>query len=142
MTTLTEEELEDVLKRNPELKVATAPPKVTKPHKYNAIRTEYGGVKYASKKEAAQAQKLGLMVKAGEIDFYLRQVPFDLGAGITYRADFVTFKYETVEDEDIVDILLCWQVRVIEVKGMSTLAWKLKHKLFKEKYPNLRLEVV
>jgi hypothetical protein len=33
-------------------------------------------------------------------------------------------------------------VTVYEVKGMETPEWKLKHKLFKAKYPNLTQEII
>ena len=102
--------------------------------KYNAVPTTYNGVVYASKKEAAFAQELDLKLKAGEVDYILRQVPFDLGAGIIYRADFVTITKYTQQYH--------WNVVVYEVKGMETPAWKLKHKLFKDKYPLIALEVV
>ena len=105
--------------------------------KYNAVPTTYNGVVYASKKEAAFAQKLDLRLKAGELDYVLRQVPFDLGAGIIYRADFVTLSKETVDYG-----VIRWDITVYEVKGMETPAWKLKHKLFKDKYPLIALEVV
>ena len=104
--------------------------------KYNAVPTVYNGIRYASKKEAAFAQKLDLRLKAGELHYVLRQVPFDLGAGIIYRADFVTLKMDGHPDG------ICWLVTVYEVKGMETPAWKLKHKLFKNKYPLIALEVV
>ena len=105
--------------------------------KYNAVPTTYNGVVYASKKEAAFAQKLDLRLKAGELDYVLRQVPFDLSAGIIYRADFVTLSKETVDYG-----VIRWDITVYEVKGMETPAWKLKHKLFKDKYPLIQLEVV
>ena len=105
--------------------------------KYNAVPTTYNGVVYASKKEAAFAQKLDLRLKAGELDYVLRQVPFDLSAGIIYRADFVTLSKETVDYG-----VIRWDITVYEVKGMETPAWKLKHKLFKDKYPLIALEVV
>ena len=105
--------------------------------KYNAVPTTYNGVVYHSKKEAAFAQKLDLRLKAGELDYVLRQVPFDLSAGIIYRADFVTLSKETVDYG-----VIRWDITVYEVKGMETPAWKLKHKLFKDKYPLIALEVV
>ena len=69
-----------------------------KPHranKYNVAPKEeriYNGVLYASKKESLQAADLDLQVKAGEIDFWLRQVPIRLPGGKIYKVDFVTFK--------------------------------------------------
>jgi len=112
--------------------------------KYNAVPTTYNGVVYASKKEAIFAQKLDLRLKAGELDYVLRQVPFDLGAGIIYRADFVTLKNQGMRSFWVGEkkSIGLWEVTVYEVKGMETPAWKLKHKLFKDKYPLIALEVV
>jgi hypothetical protein len=35
-----------------------------------------------------------------------------------------------------------YEITVYEVKGMETPEWKLKHKLFKAKYPNLTQEII
>ena len=114
-------------------------PKQAKPSKYGAQRTEYNGYVYASKHEAQAAQDLDLMIKAGEIDFYLRQVPFALPGRITYRADFVT--YQAVQMDDDPPTVL-YRVIVVEAKGMWTPEAKLKIKLFKERYPNLNVRIV
>ena len=108
--------------------------------KYHNQRTEYGGVIYQSKHEAKAARDLDLQVKAGEIDFYLRQVPFSLGGipEVRYKADFMTFKVDTKIHLDTG----LWRVVVIEAKGMWTAEAKLKLKLFRAKYPSLKIEVV
>ncbi len=110
----------------------------SRPQKYHNTKTEYGGVVYHSKKEAVKAQELDLMVKAGEISFYLRQVPFDLPGGITYRADFLTYRRFPYPDDRAPWV---WKIKVIEVKGIWTPEAKLKLKLFREKYPHLELEI-
>jgi hypothetical protein len=150
---ITQEELDEMLERNPDLKRVQADSVVAwqaipidivaqiqgskRKNKYNVSAKEdrtYSGVVYASKKEAKFAGKLALMRQNGEIDYILRQVPFELGVGITYRADFVTLTKYTKEYH--------WNVVVYEVKGMETPEWKLKHKLFTTKYPNLSLEII
>jgi hypothetical protein len=102
-------------------------------NKYHATRTEYNGNLYHSKKEAEYAQGLDLLIKAGEIEFYLRQVPFQLQGGVVYRADFVTFQRlpNTI-----------WNIKVIEVKGYFTPESKRKMKQFRAAYPNLEIEIV
>ncbi|MFA4917010.1 MAG: DUF1064 domain-containing protein [Syntrophales bacterium] len=116
-------------------------PTMVPANKYHVSAKEdrtYNGITYDSKKEMQKAQELDLLVKAGEIDFWLRQVVFPLPGGITYRADFVTFVsvfYDEAESPH-------WNIEVIEVKGMWTDTAKLKMKLFKVTYPNLTLEVV
>ncbi len=113
----------------------TVPTTKARRGKYGAVPTEYNGATYPSKAEASKAQELDLLVKAGEIDFWLRQVPFPLGSGIIYRADFVLFK-QCVDDDSL------WGIRVVEVKGYDKRAdWRMKFKMFKQMYPNLTLEV-
>jgi hypothetical protein len=87
--------------------------------KYRAVRTNG----YASKKEAARAQELQLMLKAGAISDLKEQVKFVLipkqegERECSYYADFVyQFKGETVTED---------------VKGMKTPVYRLKRKLLK-----------
>lgn len=69
-----------------------------KKNKYNAKPQEIGGIKFASKLEAAEYQKLALREKAGEISglrAHVKFALFDPGEGcrgehwFTYIADFV-----------------------------------------------------
>ena len=115
-------------------------PQPPAPGKYHAIKTEHNGIVYHSKKEAAKAQELDILVKSRNITFYLRQVPFTLSGGIVYRADFVTFKAEWIAGPPS-DRTHIWKIKVIEVKGFKTPEWKMKLKLFRATYPSLDLEV-
>lgn len=161
MTNWTEEEWVDKLAENPDLaernkapviarfdgKVASKAqlPTQQRKNKYHATRTEYNGIWYQSKKEARSARDLDLLQKAGEFDFYLRQVNFPLGGDppVYYRADYVTFKYfATGYGKRSKIIPGFWDIKVIEPKGFETDVWKMKRKLFREKYPNLNLEVI
>jgi hypothetical protein len=103
-------------------------------NKYHAVKTEYNGIYYPSKKEANTAQDLDLQQKAGSFDFYLRQVNFPLPGGIIYRADFITFA--KMQNQ------ITWRIKVIETKGYWTEVAKLKLKLFKETYPNLEIIII
>ncbi len=151
-----EAELNEYLKRNPELTVGrinqlTSAPIPAKPHKYHAKRTEYGGHTYASKKEAKFAEELIMRAGAGEITYFLEQVPFPLPAGIKYVADFVTF---TGPGGAIREQTGLWAITVYEVKAWwketknhkagyhFTQAAKLKWKLFRETYPLLNAQIV
>ena len=61
-------------------------------NKYGAKKTEYGGCVYDSKGEAAHARRLDLLKGAGEVRWWLRQVPVMIGEpGVDkpYRVDFV-----------------------------------------------------
>lgn len=58
--------------------------------KYRAAPTVYGGVKYASKAEAARAAELDLLLKAGEIVDWIGQPTVRLGVPENvYRPDFL-----------------------------------------------------
>jgi hypothetical protein len=150
----TEEWLAERLKENPDLGIdksilskgdAPKRDKVTR-NGYNKYRVSakedrtLNGKVYASKKEMNQAIKLDAMVQSGEISFYLRQVPFDLGAGIRYLADFVTYRgWHSVGLQG--DRIIHYEVTVIEVKGFWNSTAKMKMKLFKAKYPDLEIEI-
>lgn len=96
-----------------------APPK--RGSKYSAQQTEYNGTTYASKLEAETAAQLDLLVKTGVVTEWEGQVPFQLHAGIVYRADFVVHYKDGGP-------------RTIDSKGMETPEFKLKRKLFEDLY--------
>ncbi len=90
--------------------------------KYNAVRTEYNGHLYASKAEAKRAQELTILKQAGEVSYWLEQVPFRLKCGAVYRVDFFVVWADghiTIEDP----------------KGMKTAVYKLKKKMVESEYP-------
>ena len=91
-------------------------------HKFNAKRTEIENIKFSSKKEAMRFLGLQQLQKAGEIVFFLRQVPFHLAGGIKYVCDFVVFWADG-------------HVSVEDVKGMKTDMYKVKKKLVEDTYP-------
>jgi hypothetical protein len=91
-------------------------------HKFGAVRTEVDGIKFSSKKEARRFVELRVLQVAGEISFFLRQVPFHLPGGVKYVADFVIFWADetcTVED----------------VKGRRTPEYIAKKKMVEAEYP-------
>lgn len=90
--------------------------------KYNAKKTKVDGITFASKAEANRYLDLKLLQKAGEIQWFIRQAPFDLPGNIKYICDFLVVEKDgsiTIED----------------VKGVETQVFKLKKKLFEEAYP-------
>lgn len=97
-------------------------------HKFGAKRTELDGIKFASKKEATYYQSLNLTIKSGKLLFFLRQVPFHLPGGVKYVCDFMEFW----EDGE---------VRVVDVKGMRTPAYKAKKRMVEALYPITIIEV-
>ena len=98
--------------------------------KYGAVRTNG----YASKKEADYAAQLALRQKAGQITFFLEQVPLilegrtDNGRRYVYRVDFVTFS-SLVEGKS-----RRYSVEFIEVKGRDLALGKLKRKQAEARY--------
>jgi hypothetical protein len=91
-------------------------------HKYNAVQTISDGIKFQSKKEARYYDELKLRQKAGEVVFFLRQVPFDLAGGVKYRCDFQEFRSDGT-------------VHFIDVKGKRTKEYIARKKMVEALYP-------
>ena len=91
-------------------------------HKYKAKKTVSDGIKFDSKKEAKYYDELKLRVMAGEVVFFLRQVPFHLPGSVTYRVDFQEFHSNG-------------EVHFIDVKGFRTAGYIAKKKMVEDLYP-------
>lgn len=91
-------------------------------HKFHARPTELDNIKFASRKEARYYKELKLRQQAGEVLFFLRQVPFHLTGGVKYVCDFQVF-------------LSNGTVEFVDIKGMETDIFKLKKKQVEELYP-------
>lgn len=91
-------------------------------HKFAAKQTVCDGIKFQSKKEAHYYATLKLRQQAGEILFFLRQVPFDIAGGVKYRADFLEFHSDGT-------------VHVTDVKGFCTPEYIAKKKMIEDLYP-------
>jgi hypothetical protein len=125
----------DLVRLNPELQPVKDAPKGAKRSKYGNILTTYNGRTYHSKKEAARAQELDLMLKAGEIIAWFPQVPIALKDGSKYIADFIViFPSGSPCGGD-------WYVRVEDVKGYRTREYKHKRKLYRETYGREIVEI-
>lgn len=98
-------------------------------HKYHAVRTEYDGIKFDSKKEAKYYLDLKLRKYAGEIIQFLRQVPFHLPGNVVYRVDFLEFHSDG-------------SVHFVDVKGMQTKDFILKKKQVESLYAPIKIEVI
>jgi len=90
-------------------------------HKYHAVSTKKDGKSFDSKMEGRYYDLLKLRQKAGEVIFFLRQIPFEIPGG-KYLADFQVF-------------LADGTVEFIDVKGIDTPMSKLKRKAVEEIYP-------
>ena len=120
----TEEDLNEYKKTRGQKPLQTA-----KQSKYKNIKTKIDGHTFDSKKEANYYLELKLRLQQGYIKGYCLQPKFLLPGDIIYKADFVVFENDG-------------KGRVIDVKGMETKEFIMKKKLFKERYPNLKLEVI
>lgn len=74
---------------------APVPKKLVRQQKYGNLPTEADGIQFQSKLEAKYYVELELRRKAGEILYFLRQVPFHLPGGVIYRVDFLIVSYQT-----------------------------------------------
>ena len=91
--------------------------------KYRNVRTEYRGVPYDSKAEAARAFQLDLMLRAGEIAAWQRQITICLGVPENrYRVDFLVW------DRD-------GRTWAEDVKGVETGAFRRNARLWKRYGP-------
>jgi hypothetical protein len=103
--------------------------------KYNNKRIRVDGILFDSKLEADYYLQLKIKLKAGLIRGFCRQPEFILQEGfadrkpIVYKADFIIFYPDGTAE-------------IIDTKGMETETFKLKKKLFQEKFPGLELKIV
>lgn len=99
--------------------------------KYNAKKVEYKGIVFDSTVECEYYQYLERNL-GNEYDYIELQPRYELIPKMNnqrkteYIADFALFKDEVL-------------VEVIDVKGMPTEVAKLKAKIFRDKYPNIKL---
>ncbi|MBV6343763.1 DUF1064 domain-containing protein [Candidatus Magnetobacterium casense] len=109
--------------------------------KYNAQPTTVDGLHFDSKREALRYMELKVMQDGGAISSLVIHPVFELqpaftdGRGkrhraITYEADF---SYLVNPELDFV---------VEDVKGITTQAFQLKHKLMLFKYPGIDFRIV
>lgn len=105
---------------------ASPPPK--KRSKYNAKKVVVDGIKFDSKKEAKYYEQLKLRKAAGEVDYFLLQVPFHLPGGVVYKCDFQEFHKDGT-------------VHYVDTKGFETPEFKIKKKQVEALYPVI-IEVV
>ena len=108
--------------------------------KYRNRRTEVDGIQFDSKLEAQRYKQLKLMEMAGEISDLQLQHKFVLLGGyrngdgkyirpITYVCDF---KYQDAGGRMVVE----------DVKGMKTDVYRIKKKLFEERYAPMTIQEI
>lgn len=97
-------------------------------HKFKAVRVEVDGLKFDSKLEARYYQELKIRVAAGEVSYFLRQVPIHLPGGVKYVVDFLVFFPDGSHE-------------FVDTKGFETPEFKTKKKLVEALYP-IQIKVV
>lgn len=104
-----------------------------KPAKYRNVKTRYRSAQgfervYDSKREAARAAELDALVASGPVRWWIPQVPFPIGGGVRYIADF----------------MVCWlggDVTFEDVKGRDTRGSLDKRKIVKDRF-GVEVEIV
>lgn len=111
--------------------------RVKRDNKFGAKRSEYDGIRYDSKKEAAYAEQLDMLKRGGAITGWRRQVRVDLSIHGKHIA-FYKVDFEVTHNDG--------HLELIEVKGFETREWQIKWKLLEAIYgtefPDVELTVV
>lgn len=90
--------------------------------KYKNVSIKVNDERFDSMAEHQRYEELVMMLRAKEITDLRRQVPYPVGGDVHYVADFVYFDFQK-------------KTYVVEdVKGMLTDVYKVKRRLFYEKY--------
>lgn len=98
----------------------------TKRGRHGERTTIVDGIKFRSKLEADRYRELKNLRRAGEVKWFLRQVPFDVSVGVVYRLDFlVCWNRSGTADE-----VLTYE----ETKGHLTDASRIKIGVVQERY--------
>lgn len=99
-----------------------------KKSKYRNVPTVIDGFRFDSKAEGRHYRKLCALRQSGVVSYFLRQVPFHLPGGVTYRCDF----YVVWADG---------RISVQDVKGAVTAQFRDKKKMVEALYP-VEVEVI
>ena len=107
-------------------------------NKYRNKKIIVDNIKFDSILEARRYNELKLLLKAGKIQDLKLQPRFLLQEafkknGKTYRKIEYVADFKYIEDGKTI---------VEDVKGLQTDVFKIKHKLFEKKYPELELRII
>lgn len=123
----TEEQFAEYRKNKAKAKtVSKIVPKVRK-SKYNNKRVKIDGHCFDSIRESKYYEELKLRLAAKDILGFCIQPIFILADNVSYKPDFIVFEKE--------------RTRVIDIKGVETQVFKIKKKLFEEKF-DLKIEII
>lgn len=90
--------------------------------KFRNIRNNVDGINFASKLESGYYLQLKLRQAAGDVRYFLRQVPLHLPGNTRYVVDFLVCERDGA-------------IRYIDTKGMETAAFKRSKKQVEALYP-------
>lgn len=99
------------------------PPRAGRRSKYGAIPTIIDGIRFDSKREARLYESLKARRAAGEVAFFLRQVPIHLQGGTKLVVDFLVFFTDGRPPE------------FLDAKGHETPVFKVKRREVEAAYP-------
>ncbi|MGH8080378.1 MAG: DUF1064 domain-containing protein [Lysobacter sp.] len=99
-----------------------------KPRKYRNEVVVVDGIRFDSKREAKHYEYLKLCKAAGDLRYFLRQVPLHLPGGTRLVVDFVEFWADG-------------SVRYRDAKGVETKEFKIKRREIQAHYP-IQIELV
>ena len=97
--------------------------------KYRNVKTEVDGITFDSRAEADRYCELKMLQAAGKVSGFDIQPSFVLADEVRYRPDFI------VCDRN-------GHVWVEDVKGVETQAFRIKRKLWEQRYPWMELRVI
>jgi hypothetical protein len=96
-------------------------------HKYNAKETWIDNIRFPSKLEARCYEELKLRQAAGEVLWFVMQVPFHLGGGVKHKVDFLA-------------VLTSGDIELIEAKGQDLGEGKARRRQVEARY-NVKIRV-
>lgn len=122
-------------------KAGKEPLEEIKENKYRNNKVEIDGITFDSEKEANYYCELKIRKRAVEIKsfrlqprYLLQEKYVDKQTGKKVRAIYYKADFEVIHNDG--------SIEVIEVKGMKTQVYKLKIKMFRFRYPDLKLTVI
>lgn len=127
MRKLLRQSLGQIPKPQPHGPIPTAPAaeggKPARAAKYGNQITHVDGIRFDSKREARYYEQLKLRKAAGEVAYWLRQVPIHLPGGTRYVIDFLVFFSDGRAPE------------YVDVKGRETKEFRIKRREVEHHYP-------
>lgn len=97
-------------------------------HKFHAVACQADEINFSSKAERNYYHSLKALKKAGQVVFFLMQVPFHLPGKTKYIVDFQVFYADGTVD-------------FVDVKGIETDVFKIKKRQVEEIYP-IKIKIV